>query len=54
VRLLDHSIASGAFRAHSMFQAGVLKKVQDGVMKSPFTPKRIKDACAAAVAAGLV
>lgn len=54
VRLLDHSIASGAFRAHAPFQASVLKKVQDGVMKSPFTPRKISAAYAAAVAAGLV
>ncbi len=41
-RLLDQSLASGAFRTHATFQAVVLKKIQDGVMKSPFTPGRSK------------
>ena len=53
-RLLDQSIASGTFRTHATFQAAVLKKIQDGVMKSPFTPRKIKDAYTAAIAADLV
>lgn len=54
VRLLEHAKASGAFRSQAPFQAGILKKIQDGVMKSPFTPRKIKDAYTAAVTAGLV
>jgi len=53
-RLLEQSVASGAFRVHAPFQSGVLKKVQDGVIKSPFTPRKVKDAYATAAAAGLV
>ena len=53
-RLLDQSVASGAFRTHATFPAAVLKKIQDGVMKSPFTPRKIKAAYTAAVAANLV
>ncbi len=53
-RLLDQSVASGAFRAHATFPAAVLKRIQAGLMKSPFTPRKIKAAYAGAVAANLV
>ena len=41
-RLLDQSVASGAFRAHAPLQTAVLKRIQDGVMKSLLTPKKVK------------
>jgi len=54
VRLLDDSVRRGSFRAHVRFQSAVLKRIQDGVLKSALTPKKIKDAYSAAIAAGLV
>ncbi len=54
VRLLDDAVGSGSFRAHAAFQDAVLKRIQDGLLKSALTPKKIKDAYSAAVAAGLV
>lgn len=52
-RLLDQSVASGAFRTHTPFPAPVLQRIQNGLANSPFTPRKIKDAYAAAVVAGL-
>lgn len=54
VRLLDAAVSSGSFRANAAFQDAVLKRIQDGLLKSALTPKKIKDAYSAAVAAGLV
>ena len=52
-RLLDQAVASGAFRAHTAFSGSVLARIQAGVSASPFTPKKIKESYAKAVAAGL-
>ena len=52
-RLLDQTVASGSFRAHTAFSGPVLQRIQAGLQTSPFTPKKIKDSYAKAVAAGL-
>jgi hypothetical protein len=52
-RLLDQAVASGSFRAHTAFSGPVLQRIQAGLQTSPFTPKKIKDSYAKAVAAGL-
>ncbi|MCE0483108.1 MAG: hypothetical protein LV479_02595 [Methylacidiphilales bacterium] len=52
-RLLDQAVASGSFRAHTPFSGPVLERIQAGLQTSPFTPKKIKDSYAKAVAAGL-
>ena len=52
-RLLDQAVASGSFRAHTAFSDPVLGRIQAGLQTSPFTPKKIKDSYAKAVAAGL-
>ena len=52
-RLLDQAVASGSFRAHTPFSGPVLERIHAGLRTSPFTPKKIKDSYAKAVAAGL-
>lgn len=52
VQLLDEALRRGSFRAHATFQSAVLKRIQDGLLQSSLTPKKIKDAYVAALAAG--
>jgi len=52
-RLLDQAVASGSFRAHTAFSGPVLKRIQAGVLVSPFIPKKIKESYAKAERAGL-
>jgi len=53
-RLLDAAVQRGAYRGHAAFDAAVLGRIQAGVAVSPFTPRKIKSAYAAYVAAGLI
>ena len=53
-RLLDAAVQRGAYRGHAAFDAAVLGRIQTGVAVSPFTPRKIKSAYAAYVAAGLI
>ena len=53
-RLLDAAVKRGAYNAHAAFQAGVMLKIQAGLLASMFTPKKIKMAYARYVAAGLM
>ena len=39
---LEVAIRSGLCRTHQVFDATVLKQVQHGLLKSPFTPNKIK------------
>jgi hypothetical protein len=52
-RLLDAAVKRCAYHAHAVFQSAVILKIQTGLLASTFTPKKIKTAFAAFVAAGL-
>lgn len=52
-RLLDKAWQNGTYQRHAVLEPTVLAKIQVGVAASPFTPKKIKAAYAAYVAAGL-
>ena len=53
-RLLDQVIARGGGRSHAAFSPEVLRMIQAGVPKSPFTPRKIKEAFARASAGGRI
>jgi hypothetical protein len=52
-RLLDAAVQRGAYQPHVPFLTPVLRKIQQGLLSSGFTPKKIKTAYAAYVTAGL-
>jgi hypothetical protein len=52
-RLLDQALQNGAYQSHAVFEPTVMTRIQAGVAASPFTPKKIKTAYSACVAAGL-
>ena len=52
-RLLDAAVRRGACRTNTAFQPAVMRRIQDGIVASPLTPKKIKIAYAAYTAAGL-
>lgn len=41
-RRLEAAILSGLCRRHQSLDARILKRIQDGLLKSPFTPNKIK------------
>lgn len=45
VSLLEQAVNRRYFRQHSPFTPAVLKKIQQGLLKSPFTPLKIKHYC---------
>lgn len=51
--LLDSSITQGVGRSHATAPPALLRKLQSGLLASPFTPAKIKSAFVAATKAGL-
>ena len=51
--LLHAAVTRGACQIHAAFQEPVIRRIQSGVAASPLTPRKIKTAYAAYVAAGL-
>lgn len=45
IDVLKKAVESGRFRANKPFVPSVLKIIQEGLIKSPHTPKKIKNYC---------
>jgi hypothetical protein len=44
VTTIQEGLRQGLFRQHSAFAPAVLKRIQEGLLRSPFTPAKIKTA----------
>ena len=51
---LDRAVMLGCGRTQGAFEPAVLARIQAGIERSLFTPKKVKEAYRAAAAAGLV